>query len=88
MTQSLEKNNLQTIKITYIKIIQLYETMCSRHSIMLVGQTQVGKTVAWKTLQEAKKILADGGDEKYNETRVFPINPKVSKRERERVNNM
>ena len=51
VTKSLEANNLQTIKITYVKIIQLYETMCSRHSIMLVGQTQVGKTVAWKTLQ-------------------------------------
>ncbi|KAG2382028.1 hypothetical protein C9374_005820 [Naegleria lovaniensis] len=37
------------------KVIQIYETLETRHSVMIVGETQGGKTVAFNTLCSALK---------------------------------
>lgn len=51
-------NNLLPNAHTITKIIQLYETKNSRHSTMIVGRTQSGKTVTWKTLQASMNKLS------------------------------
>ena len=40
------------------KVIQLYETMMTRHTTMIVGPTGGGKSVVIKTLVEAQTKLA------------------------------
>lgn len=44
---------LQNIDITVTKIIQLFETKNSRHSVMIVGLSGSGKSVSWKMLRNA-----------------------------------
>ena len=43
---------------------------------MIVGTTQSGKTVTWKTLQSALTTMKKGGDNSYNNVLEYPINPK------------
>ena len=50
-----------------MKVIQLYETKNSRHSVMLVGQTLSGKSVTWKLLQATMTRLHKAGEA------AFPI---------------
>lgn len=64
-TQGLQAN-LHTIK----KTMQLFETKFSRHSVMMVGGTQSGKTVAWKTLQGSLIALFKRGEEGYQNVKV------------------
>ncbi|CAF1059416.1 unnamed protein product [Adineta steineri] len=52
------------------KIIQLYETMMTRHSTMLVGPTSGGKTVILNTLAEAQTQMGI-------KTTVYTVNPKA-----------
>ena len=49
--KELKAANLQNIDVTVTKIIQLYETKNSRHSVMIVGLSGSGKSVTWKILQ-------------------------------------
>ena len=42
------------------KIIQLYETMLTRHTTMLVGETGGGKTVILETLARAPTTMGRG----------------------------
>merc|ERR1719498_841936 len=58
------------------KVIQTYETKITRHGNMLVGFTNGGKSVAWKTLQEAKTQLCKDGVEGFEKVHVNVINPK------------
>ena len=57
--KELKNANLQNIDITVTKIIQLYETKNSRHSVMIVGLSGSGKSVSWtmlrNTLTQLKK---------------------------------
>jgi ABC-type polar amino acid transport system ATPase subunit len=53
------------------KVVQLYETMMTRHSTMVVGPTGGGKTVVIKTLVKAQTSLG-------LTTKLFILNPKVS----------
>lgn len=55
--EELMKANLQKIDITRTKIIQLYETKNSRHSVMIVGLSGSGKSVTWKMLQNTLSNL-------------------------------
>ncbi|KAK7102408.1 hypothetical protein V1264_020630 [Littorina saxatilis] len=59
------------------KVIQLYETKTSRHSVMIVGQTQAAKTVTWRVLQAAMTQLNRDGDLNYQAVKDFPLNPKA-----------
>ena len=58
------------------KVIQLYETKNSRHSVMLVGKTQSGKTVTWQTLKKALTRLHHENEPGYEKVQEYTINPK------------
>ena len=58
------------------KVIQLFETKNSRHSVMLVGKTQSGKTVTWTTLKMSLTRLHKEGEPGYQRAQEFTINPK------------
>ncbi|CAD7925016.1 unnamed protein product [Amoebophrya sp. A120] len=61
----------ETFDLQVDKVMQLYETMLTRHSTMVVGPTCGGKSVCVDTLAGAqKKALA-------LPTKIFPINPKA-----------
>jgi len=51
-----EKNH-QPSDYAISKIVQLYETKISRHSVMILGQTGAAKTSTWKTLSDAMALL-------------------------------
>lgn len=61
ITEELKANCLQVNNYTLTKIIQLYETKSSRHSVMIVGNTQSGKTVCWRMLQASMTRLNKEG---------------------------
>jgi len=52
------------------KVTQLYETMMTRHSTMVVGPTGGGKTVVINTLVSAQSSLG-------LPTTLYKMNPKV-----------
>lgn len=52
------------------KVTQLYETMMTRHSTMVVGPTGGGKTVVINTLVSAQSSLG-------LPTTLYTLNPKV-----------
>ncbi|KAG9346625.1 hypothetical protein JZ751_006936 [Albula glossodonta] len=72
----LRQAGLQVTPFTLTKVIQLYETKNSRHSTMIVGKTGSGKTVTWRTLQNAVCTLHRKGDAGFNMVRDCPLNPK------------
>ncbi|CAK8985449.1 unnamed protein product [Durusdinium trenchii] len=53
------------------KVMQLYETMLTRHSTMIVGPTGGGKSVVLNCLAEAQKTALD------LPTTLLPLNPKA-----------
>ncbi|CAF4716798.1 unnamed protein product [Rotaria socialis] len=70
-------HNLQITQISIEKVIQLYETHHSRHSVMLVGKTLSGKTTTWKLLKYSLTTLNKQGLNEYNKVVEYPINPKA-----------
>jgi dynein heavy chain len=52
------------------KVIQLHETIMTRHTTMVVGQTGGGKTVILNTIARSQTKLG-------KKTTLFTINPKV-----------
>lgn len=71
------RNSFQPIQTAITKIIQLYETKCSRHSVMILGRTGTAKSVSWQGLQGAMGRLKKLGKAGFNTVEVFPINPKA-----------
>lgn len=71
--------NLQNTIHTSSKVIQLYETKNSRHSVVLVGCTQSGKTAIWQTLKRAMTRIAnqDSSDPLFQRVQEYPINAKA-----------
>lgn len=66
--------NLQP-KIEFIKkCIELYETICVRHGLMVVGGAFSGKSNVIKTLQDAMSRIEDNPD--FVNVQTFYINPK------------
>lgn len=57
------------------KVVQLYETMLTRHSTMLVGPTGGGKTVVLETLVKAQTTMG-------MPTKCITLNPKVKSGEK------
>ena len=60
----------QQLEVQVDKVIQLYETLMTRHTTMIVGPTGGGKTVALNTLARAQTSL-------NIPTKLFVINPKA-----------
>ena len=70
MEAELKEAGLQNITHTYTKVLQLYETKNSRHSVMIVGSTLSGKTVSWRILQAALTRLSKEGDPNFLQVKV------------------
>lgn len=75
--EELKADNLQVTNNAISKVIQLYETKNSRHSVMLVGRTQSGKTVTWDMLKKSMTRLNREGEAGYQKVQEYPINPKA-----------
>ncbi|GMH99793.1 hypothetical protein TrVE_jg2105 [Triparma verrucosa] len=58
------------------KIIELYEMVCVRHGLCVVGQTGSGKSVGTHALAEAMTMCHEKGSETLNKTVIFTMNPK------------
>lgn len=67
----------QPIKTLITKVIELYETKNSRHSAMIVGQSNTGKSATWKTLKNTLSTMAKAGLPGFHVVHEFPINPKA-----------
>jgi len=67
------KNNYQPSESAIAKIVQLYETKISRHSVMLLGLTGATKTVTWKTLRDAMTLLKKEKVDPYEKIIVSTI---------------
>ncbi|CAF3412182.1 unnamed protein product [Rotaria sp. Silwood1] len=70
-------HHLQITPTSIEKVIQLYETHHSRHSVMLVGKTLSGKTTTWKLFKYALITLNKQGFSEYNKVMEYLINPKA-----------
>nr|CAD7438227.1 unnamed protein product [Timema bartmani] len=73
----LKENGMQSIPNSVTKVIQLYETKSSRHSVMIVGRTGSGKTATWRTLQGSLTRLTKQKKPGFNIVKDYPINPKA-----------
>jgi dynein heavy chain len=73
-----EKANLQAMPWFLTKSIELYEMICVRHGLMVVGPTGGGKSSNIKLLQGALTYLADHNIEgiRYVRQLVYHLNPK------------
>ncbi|XP_068978772.1 dynein axonemal heavy chain 2 [Bombus flavifrons] len=77
ITKEAIKLKLQPIPLILTKVIELYETMNSRHSTMIVGESNTAKTVTWKVLQHAMTSMKNDKKPGYTAVHVYPINPKA-----------
>ncbi|XP_023298158.2 dynein axonemal heavy chain 2 [Lucilia cuprina] len=73
----LKANGLQLIPIAIKKVIELYETKNSRHSSMIIGDTNTAKSVTWKCLQGAFIRMNNNKKAGWPAVVVYPLNPKA-----------
>ncbi|XP_063753564.1 dynein axonemal heavy chain 10 [Eleginops maclovinus] len=66
----LEENKYVMLPNQVDKVVQMYETMMTRHTTMVVGPTGGGKSVVINTLCQAQTKLGD-------QTKMYPLNPKA-----------
>jgi len=69
--EGLRHNDEVTFALQVDKIIQLYEVMLTRHTVMVVGPTGGGKSVAIQTLARAQTKAFK------NITKLYTLNPKA-----------
>eukprot|EP00752_Nemacystus_decipiens_P009956 g8879.t1 len=72
----LTSKGLQQHPFLIMKIIQLSDSQLTRHCNMLVGRTMSGKSVAWKTLMNAKTQMCKDGVDGFHPVQPLVINPK------------
>ncbi|KAI3385375.1 hypothetical protein SNEBB_009845 [Seison nebaliae] len=83
ITTAFTEHTLQPTEAAVTKVTQLYETLKSRHSVMIVGDTQSGKSTTWKMLQCAvnemseKYKTTDSAPSEWNRIFEYPLNPKT-----------
>ncbi|XP_035496799.2 dynein axonemal heavy chain 10-like [Scophthalmus maximus] len=68
--QILQENKFVIVPDQVDKVVQIYETMMTRHTTMVVGPTGGGKSVVISTLCQAQTKLG-------LHTRIYPLNPKA-----------
>eukprot|EP00752_Nemacystus_decipiens_P010663 g9495.t1 len=75
---AMQKQGLQPVPIFLTKSIELYEMICVRHGLMVVGPTGGGKSKNIAVLKEAlthlKRLGVEG--ERYEKVDTFHLNPK------------
>lgn len=73
---SLKDMNLQQVEYFREKTIQLYEMICVRHGLMVVGLPFAGKTSSIKVLASALTYLNQKGKMNEQKVSIITINPK------------
>ncbi|KAJ2950232.1 hypothetical protein O0L34_g11594 [Tuta absoluta] len=68
---------LQPTKAALLKVIQTYETKNSRHSSILLGDTNTAKTVSWKMLANTYGRLCNEKVVGFVNVQTYPVNPKA-----------
>lgn len=68
---------LQKISIASTKVIQLYETKVSRHSVIILGDTGTAKTVTWKCLKGAFTRMNKLKKPGFVQAQEYAMNPKA-----------
>ena len=78
LKESIYEKNLQPIQIFLRKNIELYEMICVRHGLMVVGPTGGGKSSNIRVLSSALTKLKQKGivGERYEKVKMYHINPK------------
>ena len=78
LRESIAERNLQPIPIFLLKNIELYEMICVRHGLMVVGPTGGGKSSNVRVLCSALTKLKQQGivGERYEKSKIFHLNPK------------
>ncbi|CAB1101954.1 unnamed protein product [Ectocarpus sp. CCAP 1310/34] len=75
---AMQNQGLQPVPIFLTKAIELYEMICVRHGLMVVGPTGGGKSKNIAVLKEAlthlKRLGVEG--ERYEKVETFHLNPK------------
>ncbi|KAG3225312.1 Dynein heavy chain 1, axonemal [Phytophthora cactorum] len=73
-----EKQHLQVHPFFLMKVIQLYETLCVRHGLMVVGSTGGGKSANLNVLADALTELKQLGEigHAYEKVLRYQLNPK------------
>jgi dynein heavy chain len=66
----IDQNKMMLIPTQVDKVVQMYETMMTRHSTMIVGPTGGGKTVVINTLAQSQTKLGLA-------TKIYTLNPKA-----------
>ena len=66
--------NLQLVDVFMTKTFQIYEMVCVRHGVMVVGYSYSGKSSALNALARGLTTMAASGKEK--KTTILPLNPK------------
>ncbi|XP_034934334.1 dynein heavy chain 2, axonemal [Chelonus insularis] len=69
--------NLQPVPMLLTKVVELYETKNSRHSTMIVGQSNTGKSATWKVLKNTMTTMKKEAKIGFNAVYEYPINPKA-----------
>ena len=54
----LEESGRELNETIVVKAMQLYSQFKIRHGVMIIGQTQSGKSTIWQTLEKAQTRLA------------------------------
>ncbi|CAK1600591.1 unnamed protein product [Parnassius mnemosyne] len=68
---------LQPVKAALLKVIQTFETKNSRHSSILLGDTNTAKSVSWKMLAATISRLHREKVPGFENVQVYPMNPKA-----------
>ncbi|XP_075210256.1 dynein heavy chain 2, axonemal kl-2 [Lycorma delicatula] len=77
LQKEMQSNDFQEIQSGMTKVLQLYETKGSRHSVMLVGKTGSAKSTTWKLLKDTMTSLKKGGVAGFESVTEYVINPKA-----------
>ncbi|KAJ8670780.1 hypothetical protein QAD02_002039 [Eretmocerus hayati] len=71
---------LQPVPILIKKVIELYETKNSRHSAMIVGHSNTGKSATWQVLKNTLTSMNRLGRPGFYAVQECPLNPKALNR--------
>lgn len=69
--------SLKVLETAVTKVIQLYETKISRHSVMILGKTYTAKTATWRTLKGALGRMKELRKPGFEYVQEYPLNPKA-----------
>lgn len=75
--EEFEEQRLQYVPSGVKKVLELFETKNSRHSVMILGASGSAKSVTWKALQGVHGRMKMAGKDGWSNVTVHPINPKT-----------